>query len=299
MRHLRLYRAILLVVREGSIRKAAESLTISPSALNRSIQAFEAEIGVKIFERVSNGVRLSSPGELLIRPISEHLAQIDDFLGLVSDMRGGQTGALRLSVSGDLWPGLATKVADRFRGDHPGVGLDICIDNGLDALRARSVDLALVTVPLSDDDVEVVLSGRLPVRGQVPARLPLGDPEFRLSDLMDYRVIVPPIGTGLRLSFDLMVRRTRVVPGSVLSVPGPPNQLMTDPVPDLLLSLSRPESGAPLGLRPVDLSALGLPAVQVTLVSRANGYLPRAAERFSTALGAVLDGLLAPDKVAG
>lgn len=299
MRHLRLYRAILLVVREGSIRKAAENLTISPSALNRSIQAFEAEIGVKIFERVTNGVRLSSPGELLIRPISEHLAQIDDFLGLVSDMRGGQTGALRLSVSGDLWPGLATKVADRFRGDHPGVDLDICIDNGLDALRARSVDLALVTVPLSDDDVEVVLSGRLPVRGQVPARLPLGDPELRLSDLMDYRVIVPPIGTGLRLSFDLMVRRTRVVPGSVLSVPGPPSQLMTDPVPDLLLTLSRPESGAPMGLRPVDVSALGLPTVQVTLVSRVNGYLPRAAERFSIALGAVLDGLLAPDKVTG
>ena len=52
MRHLRIYRAIRLIQRTGSIRKAAEVMAVSPSALNRSVQAFEEEITLPVFERI-------------------------------------------------------------------------------------------------------------------------------------------------------------------------------------------------------------------------------------------------------
>ena len=60
MRHLQTLKLIQDVARAGSIRKAAEDLNITSSALNRRIQAFEAEFGAQIFERLPRGVRLTS-----------------------------------------------------------------------------------------------------------------------------------------------------------------------------------------------------------------------------------------------
>ena len=66
MRHLRLLSYINEVARTGSIRRAAEQLNLTPSALNRRIQDVEAELGTAIFERLPRGVRLNAAGELLI-----------------------------------------------------------------------------------------------------------------------------------------------------------------------------------------------------------------------------------------
>ncbi|MGP1354898.1 LysR family transcriptional regulator, partial [Roseicyclus sp.] len=79
MRHLRIYRAIRLIQRTGSIRKAAELLAISPSALNRSVQGFEEELGLPVFDRVTGGVRLTSAGELLLDLLDRHMTEFDDF----------------------------------------------------------------------------------------------------------------------------------------------------------------------------------------------------------------------------
>jgi len=60
MRYLRILHYIDTVARIGSIRKAAEDLSLTASALNRRIQDFEAEFGTPIFERLPRGVRLSA-----------------------------------------------------------------------------------------------------------------------------------------------------------------------------------------------------------------------------------------------
>ena len=69
MRHLQTLRLIEDVARVGSIRKAAEDLNITSSALNRRIQRFEEEFGSQIFERLPRGVRLNPAGELLMQHI--------------------------------------------------------------------------------------------------------------------------------------------------------------------------------------------------------------------------------------
>lgn len=60
VKHLRLLTYIDEVARVGSIRKAAERLNITASALNRRVQDIEDELGTKIFERLPRGVRLNA-----------------------------------------------------------------------------------------------------------------------------------------------------------------------------------------------------------------------------------------------
>jgi DNA-binding transcriptional LysR family regulator len=53
--------------RAGSIRRTAEHLNVASSAVKRQILRLETEIGVPIFERRGNAVRLTPAGEVLLR----------------------------------------------------------------------------------------------------------------------------------------------------------------------------------------------------------------------------------------
>ena len=77
MKNLQVYRYVDAVDRYGSIRKAAEQLAITPSALNRRVLALEDELGVPIFERLGRGVRLSAAGELVVHVFRRQLAEIE------------------------------------------------------------------------------------------------------------------------------------------------------------------------------------------------------------------------------
>jgi len=54
------------VAQHGSMRKAAGTLNVASSALNRQILDLEANLGVHLFERLPRGVRLTSAGEMLL-----------------------------------------------------------------------------------------------------------------------------------------------------------------------------------------------------------------------------------------
>ncbi|MFT4784232.1 MAG: DNA-binding transcriptional LysR family regulator [Paracoccaceae bacterium] len=58
MRHLTHLIYIEIIARAGSIRKAAETLSITSTALNRRVLALEEELGEPVFERLPRGVRL-------------------------------------------------------------------------------------------------------------------------------------------------------------------------------------------------------------------------------------------------
>lgn len=287
MRHLRIYRAIRLIASTGSIRKASESMAISPSALNRSIQSFEQELGVEIFERIAGGVRLSVPGELLLRPMLEHLAQIDSFLALVSDMRGGTAGILRLSVSGDVLPDPLVPALKAYRARYPKVSVEVMRAETPKALLDHAVDLALVTLPRTDDGLEVALSHPVRPTGRVSARHPQAHGRLDLSDLAMHTLVLPPPGSGVRASVDVALRRHGVMPRRIMVFPDPHVDLLDGLLPDLQITLAPVQANALIA--PVDLAGLRLGDVQLTLLRRSEGTLPRTAAHFVAVLHATLE----------
>ena len=61
------------IARSGSIRKAADRLNVSSSAINRQILALEEEFGVPLCERLPRGLRLTAAGELCIELVRDGL----------------------------------------------------------------------------------------------------------------------------------------------------------------------------------------------------------------------------------
>lgn len=217
MRHLKIYRAIRLIHREGSIRKAAARLSISPSALNRSIQSFEEELAFPVFERIAGGVRLSDAGELLLHVIDRHLTEFEELQRALGRLHHGETGVLRISLGADISAGLVLDCLAEFEAAFPGVSVDIRHDSTVESLRQRRVHLALLTNPVTDDMVEVVHARVCALAGYRPVAE--GNPIAGVWDLADRRVLLPSEGTGSRTVISHLLRRHRLTFGVTSSLP--------------------------------------------------------------------------------
>src|SRR5262245_17247266 len=139
-------RLFLTVVEEGSLRRAAERLRISQSAITRQLQALEQDLGGRILERTSAGVRPTSGGHALAEKAGTLLAQYDSTMAEVRRLVRGESDRLRIgyvasAVQEYLGPALAA-----LRLAHPKVRvkmLDLTPGEQITALRRGEIDLAL------------------------------------------------------------------------------------------------------------------------------------------------------------
>src|SRR4249920_2757207 len=105
----------------GSIKQAAASLRIAPSAISRQVQAIEDELAVKLFERGARGMVLTDAGQLLYRYAVENRDQLYDVRAKVQDFGPVRRGQVKVAtVEGMLANFLSNFVVD-LAGDHPGI----------------------------------------------------------------------------------------------------------------------------------------------------------------------------------
>ena len=195
MRHLKLLANVVEVARSGSIRKAAERLNLTPSAMNRRIQDLEAEVGTPLFERRPRGVRLTTAGEMFVRYARSQIAEAERMLSQVEDLRGLRRGPIQIACSQDLaLDFLPSRIAD-FQKQHPKVLFDLKVmdhERALASLAAYEVDLALVYRPAMWPSLRVIAS--IPQRLVVIVRSdhPLAARKtVRLSECAEYPAALP------------------------------------------------------------------------------------------------------------
>lgn len=219
MRHLKIYHAIKMIRRYGSIRKAAELLAVSPSALNRSIQGFEDSIGARIFDRVPAGVRLTSAGELLVDVVERHLVEFEDLQRQLGFLRDGHMGRLRIGISADIAAGLPLLAIQDLEDEMPGVSADVLSGDPMQLLLRRELDLAIVTNPETDRSVEVLASQTVPlVALATPEWADAAGERVGLWDLVGNRLVLPPEQTGARTVISHALRRHALEEGATTSV---------------------------------------------------------------------------------
>jgi DNA-binding transcriptional LysR family regulator len=139
-------RLFLVVLEEGSLRRAAARLRISQSAITRQLQALELDLGGCVLERTSAGVRPTDGGRALAERAKTLLADYDSTMAEVRRLVRGESERLRigyiasavqeylgpaLAVVRRAYPGLKVKMLDQTPGEM------------IIALRQGKIDLAL------------------------------------------------------------------------------------------------------------------------------------------------------------
>lgn len=195
MKHLQDFDFIEGVMRAGSIRKAAEDMNITASALNRRINRFEEEFGFEIFERLPRGVRLNPAGELLIQHIRTQRSDFSRLQSQVADLSGQRRGHVSIACSQALLPHFLPARIAAYRNEHPGVTFTVNVRDRVEAereLSAFSSDLALVFEPRHMVDFEVLLTISQPIMVLMRSDHPLaGHETLRLRDCLHYPHILP------------------------------------------------------------------------------------------------------------
>ena len=136
-------RYVLAIARAGGLNGAARALDVNPSSVYRRLEALEAAMETRLFERLRAGYRLTPSGEALAdaaeRMEREALAVENRIKG--TDVR--LEGHLRVSTSDAVSLHLLPRWLAEFRDTYPGLTLDIASTNQIVDLSKREADVVI------------------------------------------------------------------------------------------------------------------------------------------------------------
>lgn len=194
------------IVQFRSIRKAAEHMSLTPSALSRKILALEAQFGVELFERTTKGLRLNSSGQYLAVYARSQLAEFEKVRGELQAIRKATSGHVRICASQSVLESFLPVHVARFQLKNPRVTVSINHSSSARALtdlQEYHADIGLC-LNLSDHaDLSVLGDTDQEIYAVVSTNHPLaGSGEIGISEIAKHQIVLPPQGSGLRLMLD-------------------------------------------------------------------------------------------------
>ncbi|MDP4021913.1 LysR family transcriptional regulator [Methylobacterium sp. NEAU 140] len=294
MKHLRSLSYVAEVARSGSIRRAAERLNITPSALTRQIQDIEYELGTPIFERLAHGMRLNAAGELLVRHIRDQAADLDRVRSQIADLSGVRRGHVALACSQAFVTQMVPEEVEAYRARFPQVGFTVQVRDHVQAvaaLAAFEADLALVLQPPPSAELHPLYSGQqtLCALMRVGHPLAMDTGPVRLRDCLVHALALPDRSLAIRHHIDHALARRGVELHSTVesgSLEFLRNLVLREDVVSLQIPIGIPDDPR-LHSRPIDTRDL---APMTMIVAQLRGrLLSVAAAKFADQLVARLN----------
>lgn len=216
LRHLRY---LVAVADTGSFGRAAANLSVTQPALWRQVHDLEAELRVRLFERVGRRVRLTTDGMLLVRSAREVLTSAEHLLVHARTLRDGDVGYLRIGATPQVMQTVVAPYLARYLKRYPDIELQLVEEGGASLPRLverGDVDLAL-GIPRGGEP----LDGRLLFPVRLVAALPpthqlLHQAVIDVAQLGDESVLLLRTGFASRELFDAACRVSGVQPRIVL-----------------------------------------------------------------------------------
>lgn len=141
----------------GSFSRAAESQSVSQSALSGGISELESLIGMTIVERNRRTMRFTGVGEDVVRKARRILREAQELTDTVRAAREPLSGELRMAVIPTIAPFILPKVLPRLKNAYPDLRLYLREETSADAcsnLQEGRSDCVLLAFPFACGDVD-------------------------------------------------------------------------------------------------------------------------------------------------
>src|SRR5215471_3783646 len=196
---LRDLHVVLAVAEAGSMAKASQKLAISHPVVSKTISDLEHTIGVKLFDRSSQGVELTNYGQALLKCGVNVFDEMRQGLKQIEYLTDPASGELAVGCPEIMNAGIVPAISERFLHQHPRVQLrvvhaDIALEQ-FGPLRERKVELLIGRLPdpfLEDDLVfePLIQEPFMAVSGENSQWARRRRTE--LADLMEEAWVLPP-----------------------------------------------------------------------------------------------------------
>ncbi|WP_454617404.1 LysR family transcriptional regulator [Bradyrhizobium cenepequi] len=198
----------------GSIKQAAASLRIAPSAISRQMQAIEEELSAKLFERGPRGMQLTGAGHLLYRYAVENRNQLDGIRVKVQEFDSSRRGQVRIATVEGMLMSFLSNFAVDLAGDYPGISVSMTMVGSRDVAERvghNDADLGFVFGRAPRSDLIELGRMRQSLCLIVSPRHPLASKaSCTVKELAGLRVVVPDPSFGIRQEVDRACAQAKV-----------------------------------------------------------------------------------------
>jgi DNA-binding transcriptional LysR family regulator len=149
----------LAIARHRSLRKAADEIGVTPSALSHGLRTLEDQLGVRLFNRTTRSVGLTEAGERLRGRLAPAFRDIDDALEDLNTFRDTPTGMLRINAGSGSTECILVPMVTRFLAAYPGINVEIVVENAFIDIVAGGFDAGVRFGELLQQDMIAVPLG--------------------------------------------------------------------------------------------------------------------------------------------
>ncbi len=207
--------AFVAVADHSSFSEAAEALFLTQPAVSKRVAQLEAELGVRLFDRIGRRVSLTANGAALLPRARRLINDALELKGLMRDLSGAVRGRLVMGTSHHIGLHRLPRALKHFTERFPEVELDIRFMDSEAACRAvesGDLELAIVTLPpeqpphlkletVWDDPLVVMVGPDHPLAARA---------RVRLAELADHPAVLPGDATYTRGILEQAVRKAGV-----------------------------------------------------------------------------------------
>jgi DNA-binding transcriptional LysR family regulator len=155
--------AFIAVATEGSFARAGERLGVGRSAVSRSVQKLESQLGTRLFQRTTRATSLTREGELFFENCRPGVERILQALEEMRDLREGPPrGLLRIAATLGFGRKVIAPLLAAFRARFPEVAVELVLDEREADLVTDRVDVAFREGTL--DDSQVIAKQLIPMQ---------------------------------------------------------------------------------------------------------------------------------------
>lgn len=162
-------RFFLAIHRAGSLSAAARPLGVTQPTCGRRLAALESALGMRLFDRTPDGLRITADGEALLEAAACMEQGAEDFAIRATAREGDREGLVRIATTELFACSFLVGALRRTRELHPGIRIELVLSNAETDLMRREADVAVRFGP----------EGSRPKPPALVARR-IGDEPFRL-----------------------------------------------------------------------------------------------------------------------
>lgn len=212
-RQLEVFRS---VIDAGTATGAAKQLNMSQPAVSQHLAQLEDALGVVLFARSGGRLEPTEQALAIYDEVAFAFEGVERVVNLAQSFRTSSSGTLRIAVPHSMCDTLLPRIVARFSADHPNVrfAIELATYEAIVAMvAARRVDLGVAKLPIQHPGVSTAPILDSPLICAVPPQHPLAaGNRVRMADLKNQPLIMIGHHRPWRHEIDAHFRRNGLVP---------------------------------------------------------------------------------------
>ena len=190
------------VANTGSFTKASRRLFLTQPAVSQQIQALEASVGVRLFDRSGKKIHLTRHGEMLLTKTTSITAELREIEILFEELSNLSRGRLEIGTSAVFGTYYLPRPIGKFNSEYPCIDINLHSGNShsiISMLLENKIEFGFGGLVEDEPNIEFALIHQEPLVAVVGRNHPLAaKEEITPDDLLSIPIILREKGTRSR-----------------------------------------------------------------------------------------------------